>query len=298
MRVLITGATGLLGRRVVAKLAPAHEVLALSRRPLRGATEQVSWIEQDLLQGLDAHRLPSQIDAVMHLAQSQRYKEFPEGALDVFAVNVASTAGLLDYARRAGAQTFVLASTGGVYQLSPKPIAEDTPPVPTDPYFRSKYAAELLLANYVDVLRAVVVRPFFVYGPGQVTAVQLVPRLTARILAGETVQVEGDPGLRINPLYVDDAARAFEATLDVDSAGTFNLAGDEVVTVTDLVQAVAAACGREARIEHRSPGPPADMVGDNTRMKEELGVVPSVDLSEGLRAVVAEVRSARTQAPA
>ena len=63
----------------------------------------------------------------------------------MFAVNVASTSGLLDYARRAGARAFVLASTGGVYDYHPDPIREsEQDPRPTTFYFRSKRAAELL----------------------------------------------------------------------------------------------------------------------------------------------------------
>ena len=68
--------------------------------------------------------LPSHIDGVLHLAQSHAYRDFPAGAVDMFRVNVASTASLLEYARRAGASRFYLASTGSVYEPYTRGMAE------------------------------------------------------------------------------------------------------------------------------------------------------------------------------
>ena len=126
----------------------------------------VRWIDHDLADDLP-DTLPSAVDAVVHLAQSPAYKHFPEGAPDVFAVNVASTFALLDYARRASARSFVLASTGGIYDYSPAPIDEDAALAPSSHYFRSKYAAEVLMESYADLMATIALRFFFVYGPGQ-----------------------------------------------------------------------------------------------------------------------------------
>ena len=63
----------------------------------------------------------------MHLAQSPRYRDFPEGALDVFEVNVGSTQRLLDWACRQGVKRFIYASSGGVYGHGEAPFEEDVP---------------------------------------------------------------------------------------------------------------------------------------------------------------------------
>lgn len=285
MKILITGATGLIGRRVIDRLTPAHEVVALTRRERPGNVEGVDWVKQDLSEPLDLGRLPAKLDGIVHLAQSERYRDFPDGADDVFAVNVQSTAGLLEYAQRAGAGAFVLASTGGNYAPNPEPIDEDAPLATPGPYFRSKRMAELLVENYADLIGGAVLRLFFVYGPG---GRMLVMRLAERLLAGEEIVVEGDPGMRMNPIYVDDAAAAVEAALGLREQTVVNVAGEEVVTVTDLVQRLATALGREATIRHAAAAA-ADLFADTSRMKGLLGVTAKTPLDDGLREVARSI---------
>ena len=134
MRVLVTGATGFLGRHVLPVLAERHKVVAMARRPVEGFETVVA----DLT---DEFELPAGLDAVVHLAQSRRYREWPEGAADMYAVNVHATFRLL---ARAGAGRFVYASTGGIYAPSPAPLREDDPVAPSGFYPRSKLAAEVL----------------------------------------------------------------------------------------------------------------------------------------------------------
>lgn len=279
MRILVTGANGFVGRRLLETHAGEHELFALART--RGPElPDVEWIEHDLVEPLANARLPERIDAVIHLAQSRRYREFPEGARDVFEVNTRSTFELLEYARDAGARSFVFTSSGGIYPPSPEPLAETDPVEPSTFYFSSKYASELLIANYATFFATVVLRPFFVYGPGQER--MLVPSLIERVLSGDVVTVEGDPGLRINPIYVDDAVRVFEPALRWAGAGIFNVAGDEALTMTELVELIGEVVGRQPAIEHTPGASAGDLVADNTRMRETLGVRPRVSLREGL----------------
>lgn len=283
MKILVTGAAGFVGSRLVAELAPRHEVVGLARQG-RPAAEGVDWIEIDLARPLDPTRLPARIDAIVHLAQSRRYRDFPDGAGDVFAVNVASTVALLEYARHAGARSFVFTSSGGVYGFSYERFVEEDPVNPLNYYFGSKYSAELLIGNYGTLFHTVVLRPFFVYGPGQ--RGMLVPNLVERVLADEQITIEGDPGLHINPIHVDDAVRVFEPALGLDRSGLLNIAGDEIVTMTELVELIGSTAGRSPRIAYRDSDAAGNLVGDNTAMKQILGVVPRIPLGQGLQGVV------------
>ncbi len=278
MKILLTGAAGFVGRRLLARLETEHEVHPLVRNP---PDDRRAWIVQDLAQPLDAGRLPSRVDAVIHLAQSRRYREFPAGAADMFAINVESTFHLLEYARGAEAQTFIYASTGGIYGYSYETLVETAPANPLNFYLTSKHVAESLVANYQAFFRTVVFRFFFVYGPGQEG--MLVPTLLEKVRKGDQISIAGRPGQRINPIYVEDALDTFAPALALDRSDVFNVAGDEVVSIRELVAVIEQVTGEPAHVRHVEPEHDGDLVGDNTRMKEVLGVRPRTSLLDGIR---------------
>ncbi|HEX6025628.1 MAG TPA: NAD(P)-dependent oxidoreductase [Solirubrobacter sp.] len=292
MRLLITGATGFVGSRLVEHLADRHDVYAIARRPPTGQLgSRATWIEQDL-RAFDESALPDEVDGIVHLAQSALYREFPAGAPDVFAVNVGSTFSILEYARRAGARSVVLASTGGVYGYRRHPIRElEDEPRPTTFYFRSKRSAELLAEAYAELFSVVVFRFFFVYGAGQQR--MLIPTLIEKVVSGDEIVIDGDPGLAINPIHVDDAVRAFEPALELGRSTTLNVAGNERVTITELVRLIGEIAGRRANITHRPAQPDGDLVADIGRLREVLGVSPEISLRDGLRDAIGVPSSQR-----
>lgn len=287
MRIVLTGGTGFIGSNLLDSLAGDHDVFALGRVPALGRP-RVRWIEHDLSRPLDEARLPNEIDAVVHLAQSRRYRDFPAGAEDIFALNVRATFDLVEYARRAGAARFVFTSTGGVYGNGDESFVEEDRVNPINFYLASKHAAETVIAPFVGELHAIVLRPFFVYGPGQ--GPMLVSTFAQRVLAREAITIVGNPGIRINPIYVGDAVRALGKALEHPSSLLCNVAGDETVTLTALVQLLGTIVGETPRVEYVEATHDGDVVGDTTRMRTELGVEPEISLREGLERLVESLR--------
>jgi UDP-glucose 4-epimerase len=286
VKVLVTGGSGFIGGALVRRLAGSHDVYATTR----GVTDDVPgvrWIAQDLSRPLEG--LPRSVDMIVHLAQSRRYREFPEEALDVFNVNTRSTVELLDYARRASASHFVLASTGGVYGNSETTLSETDRPAPADFYSTTKYAAELATAAFADYFATTILRFFFVYGESQ--QAMLIPTLAARILRGEVVRVQGSEGLAINPIYISDAVDALVRVLEQRPLGVINVAGMEVVTIRDIAAILARLTGRVLRIEADQSLPDRRLVASTERLRSDLGVSPDVALDEGLRRVVEALTS-------
>jgi nucleoside-diphosphate-sugar epimerase len=282
MKILVTGAGGFVGTNLVRHLAPNHEVFALARRT-QATPASVHWIEHDLTQPLEEASLPSSVDGVIHLAQSRHYKQFPERADDIFAVNVVGTFHLLEYARRAGATTFVFASTGGVYGARQEKLVETDPASPLDFYSTSKYIAELLVANYDLLFHTIVFRFFFVYGPGQKG--MLIPNLLQKVRSGETVTIEGS-GLRVNPIHVGDVVRLFEPALALERSELLNVSGDEEVDLAKLVQVMGDAVGKAPVIEHVAGPRDGSLVADNSRMKAVLGIEPRTSLAKGIASML------------
>jgi UDP-glucose 4-epimerase len=283
MEILVTGAAGFIGGHLLSELGDRHHLIGLDRQSRPAGQGWADWIGGDLSRPLESSALPGSIDAVIHLAQSLRHREFPDFAGDVFEVNVASTQRLLHYARGAGAGAFVLASSGSVYR-SGEGLCEDDPLETGDFYALSKRMAEQLVDSYSPFLRASSLRLFFPYGPGPNR--MLIARLTERVLAGDDIEIAGDPGLAMNPIYVSDAARAFAAALERGNGGAYNVAGEETVTLTGMVEIITEAARAELEIRH-TDGDSASLVADITRMKTVLGVEPRVGLREGVAALLA-----------
>lgn len=166
-RILVTGASGFVGRALVTELAGAgHAVRAAMRHPADLFPRQVEVVAvSDLTKPVEWRALLKGIETVVHLAGiAHAGPEIAEQAYD--RVNRQATAGLADAAARMGVQRLVFASS---IRAQSGPVAsavldETHEPRPTDPYGRSKLAAEQAVraAN----VPFTILRPVLVYGPG------------------------------------------------------------------------------------------------------------------------------------
>jgi nucleoside-diphosphate-sugar epimerase len=280
--VLLTGATGLLGGELVGRLAARHEVHVIARRQPDVPVSGVRYHLIDLATDWDPRQLPSRADRVIHLAQSTHFRDVPAQALDVFQVNVATTAKLLDHALRAGAHQFLYASSGGVYGAGNQAFHENSPIVPPGQlgyYLGSKLSGEVLVQSYVPHLQALVLRFFFIYGPGQNRGM-LIPRLIDNVRAGRAVQLQGPEGIRINPIHVRDAAQAVIHAMDTVESATFNIAGSEITSIRAIAETIGTAVGK-APLYESSTVPGRDLIGDNGAMRERLHE-PTMTLIRGI----------------
>lgn len=294
MKVLITGAAGFIGNHLVGKLRDKHELFALSQRQsLEQSADRTIWIEQNLNNPLDYSRLPTSVDAVIHLAQSKFYKEFPEQAKDIFSINVNSTFNLLEYARRAGVKQFIFASTGGIYGYSYEKFVETDSVNPINFYLSSKYIAEILVANYQQFFDAIVFRLFFVYGAGQ-KPTMLIPRLVSSVMSGMPVTLQGSKGILINPIHVSDVVDAINHALELEGTHLINLGGPQVLSLREIGDIIGKQVGRAPLFTVESDSEPHHLIGDISKMKELLGA-PSVPFSDGIVEVCNEMKRAASK---
>jgi len=286
--ILVTGANGLVGRALLAQLGLSRRVYALVReqpqQPLPGGAVPVV---HDLRQPRDPE-LPDVPGVIVHLAQSPCYRDFPEGALDVFEVNVGSTQRLLDWARRQGVKRFIYASSGGIYGHGEAPFEEDVPIKATATlghYIASKRCGELLVEAYSGQMTVIVLRFFFVYGPGQ-RRTMLIPRLVDSVLHGHPIVLQGKDGIRINPIYADDAAAAIEAAADLEVSETINIAGPQILTLREIGALIGEGTGRKPSFENQLDAEPRHIVGNTGKMTRLLRT-PKIAMAEGIRRMMA-----------
>lgn len=282
MKILITGASGLLGSQAVSQLVGKHEIHAVVRRAPAEAVSNVKYYVLDFSKNDSLDELPSKIDVVIHLAQSSRFRDFPEGAADIFDVNVGSTAYLLDYARRSQAQSFILASSGGVYGAGDTAFKENAAipqPGQLGYYLASKLCAEVLAQNYASLFNVTILRFFFMYGRGQKRSM-LLPRLVDNVKLGSPITLQGNDGIRINPIHVSDAANALESCIRLYGSHTFNIAGNEILSIRDIAQSIAMAVGREP-VFNIDSNEPRHLIANIEAMEKALSV-PKVMFCQGI----------------
>lgn len=249
MRIVVTGATGNLGSRVVAALVddPAVEsVVAVARRrreldPPGTSSDSVTWAEVDVAQD-DLSAAMRGADVVVHLAWLFQPTHRPD---ITWRTNAIGSSRVLDAAAEAGVRAFVGASSIAAYspRTSLAPVTEEWPThgASTSAYAREKAYVERLLdafdASRTDC-RVVRMRPGFIF---QRTAATEQRRLFAGpLLPGSLVRPGLLPalpiprGLHLQTLHTDDAAQAFRLAAILPVSGAFNIAADPVLTGEDL----------------------------------------------------------------
>lgn len=283
MRILITGATGFIGRHLVERLAPDHQVFALVRKPPSQPVSGVHFIEQDLRAPLDRYRLPSGLDAVIHQA-ALIHTENAQDDADPFAVNVIATWRLLTYAESVGVDTFVHASTGGVYGCSPTPLDENARLNPMDLYSLTKAQAELAVQSAPGSFHRVVLRYCFPYGVGTPNPI---PSYVRRAVQGEPIEIIERGGPAFNPIHISDAVDATVQALSLGKNITVNVAGTENTTFEKIARMAAQIVGQEERFRLISlaqaiPYYRSDLVASIKLMRETLPLSQVTSLLEGI----------------
>jgi len=243
VRVLVTGASGFLGRAVAAELVAAgHDVRTLQRRPSQvpGATDVLG----SLTDAAVVERAVAGVGGVVHLAAKVSLAGDPA---EFRAVNVDGTRTLLDEAERAGVSRFVQVSSPSVAHAGTSLAGVGAEPASPEhargDYARTKAEAELLaLARDSAAMRVVAVRPHIVWGPGDT---QLIERVVERARRGRLPLLNGGTAL-IDTTYVDNAATGIVAALhraDVAHGNAYVITNGEPRPVGDLLAGICRAAG-------------------------------------------------------
>lgn len=294
MRVLVTGASGFIGRHLVKTLAAEGHTLVTASRSDGSASEE--HVRYDFA---SAEPFPeiAPVDAVVHLAaHSSASDGLP--ADEIARVNVQGTLTALLVARRSHAR-FVLASSQRVYRPGSQAISEGGPTEPIDVYGYTKLAAELytqMTARLFDV-PATIPRFFSVYGPGQVVTQGtsgVVSILAQRALAGAPMVV-----MTRQPkdfVEVSDAVRGIILCLSACRVPSpaYNIATGVPTSVLTLAREIHTWTGSTSPItEDYSIDEPGGLVADIERARQELGYEPKIGLAEGLCNYVNWLRTTR-----
>lgn len=309
-RILVTGATGLIGRALVPRLLDRGAIVRTTSTsaPTRGFPHHARSVEHlvgDLTDRGFADRAALGMDGVIHLAGRR-------GSVGIQTTRAATMLGentlicmnTLEAARRAGVARIVYTSTVSVYppmDIYREDLAWSGNPHPADQYAAwAKRMAEKLIEAYkiqYGMDNIAIVRPVNTFGPydnfDPKTAL-VVPALIGRALSGENPFVVWGDGSAVRDfLYVDDAAEglllAYEKGL---GQGPINLGSGRGYSIREIVNAVLAHAGLapELRWDTTKPAGEPRKVADLTRARAILGFEPKIDVAEGIQRTIAWYR--------
>ncbi len=297
--ILITGASGCLGRLLAARLVrEGHKVIGVDINP---ACDDIDF-EQVVGDVCDAHllhRIFSQhaFDGVAHCGGISGQMISADDPYKVCHVNIVGTMNLLEAARIHGTARFVYSSSQGAYGVSATGAnAEDAPLLPVTVYGATKAACDLLVRTYriQHGLNATSLRIGRVYGPGRRTG-SLITTMLAAAVARKSLRLPASGGRRLQYVYEADIATALYLALNAPTLPqtAYNVSGvgiysdEQIATmIRSLVPGTDIAFEDVELDDGSFPGAPLDC----SAAHRDLGYTPEYDLERGLVAFLAALQ--------
>ena len=247
------------------------------------ASEYIEYIPHNLVEPFNELLFPKELDAIIHLAAVTPHA-LPSSKQTLYKINTVSTLELLEYGKHLGINSFVYASSGGVYGYSQNNHSENDPVSPIDFYALTKYESELLVKHFSQYFSTIILRFFFPYGPKQKN--RLIPQLIDKIREDKAITMynKGDP--TINPIYISDVVEAMKRALSLKSSNIINIAGSEKINILELSHLIGSLINNSPRFEYYEDEKIKGLVGDISKMRKLLSFQPRIPLKEGLKKTI------------
>jgi len=310
--VLITGGAGFIGSRLAARLIDGNRITildtlhrnAIAETPLDGHPS-VRLIRGDVRDPDAVRGAMAEATHVVHLASIAGVDTVMNNPLLTMEVSIKGTFTALEAAvAHGGIRRFVDFSTSEVFGSYAFRVSEgDVTSLGVVGEARWTYAVSKLATEHLchvmhrqKGLPAVTVRPFNIFGPGQVGE-GAIHHFIVKALRGERITVHNDGDQIRAWCYIDDMVDGLLLTLERPEAvgRTFNIGNPRTaLTVHNLANVIKRMTGSGSRVEHvRWPYPDVELrIPDITAARELLGFEPRVDLEEGLEKTVRWYREA------
>jgi nucleoside-diphosphate-sugar epimerase len=285
--VLVTGASGFIGRALVRRLvADGHSTVCTARRPADDVAEGAAWIPGDLTDRAFVQRLVAQARpaVVFHLASQVTGSRSIDVVPTTLANNLVASVGVLEAVTEAGCDRVVLIGSGD------EPAAGAAP---CSPYAATKWAvggyARMFLSLYDTPVTTA--RTFMVYGPDQPDTSKVVPYTITSLLRGEAPTLSS--GRRLcDWVYIDDVVDALLVLADAPEmiGRVVDVGSGRLHTVRHVAETISTLVG--GGIVPVFGGLPdrqgeTEAVADVEETARVCGWRPTTDLSEGLKRTVA-----------
>jgi len=303
VKILITGAAGFLGSHLSEKYVNEGHIFYGIDNLLNGKLNNVrtllhrknfKFIHDDIRNKELYSKIPTDIDAIIHLAAQIHVDRSIVNPEETFDINVSGTMKILEYARMNDISKILFASTSEVYGSAKYvPMNEDHPLAAQHPYGVSKIAADRLCYTYNETydLGIDIIRCFNFFGPRQKDSGYggVIAIFINRVLQNKPPIIYGDGNQTRDYMYVDDAVNAYDKVLhSKDNPGKYGInfgTGTEksVNEIAELTIKYAGA-GENLKAIHVDPRPieVQRLFADISKAKELLDFTPRIHFEQGI----------------
>jgi len=275
VKALVTGATGFLGSHLVRKLLErGDDVRCLVRKARPGITPEAEIVRGDIRDPTSLAPAVKGRDAVFHCAALVGGYYARD---NFFETNEHGTRNVLHAAVRSGVRRFVHVSTTGVLGCRDHDGTDESAPLENsgDPYRDSKVAAERVIRDGPHVSASTIIRPGWVYGPGERN---MLPQILERLRTGRMFVVAGGTKL-VHPVFAGHVVDALLLAADrAEAAGqAYNVTDGLHITMKEFLKTFARAAGVEGNI--RSVPYPLSLTAAAAGSLYEMAVKKSAPLN-------------------
>ena len=290
MEILLTGASGFLGRQVLPLLlAEGHTVYSLGRKASQHPAARLNEVAGDLMEDDWIAEVPwDRIDAVAHLAAAG-VKASSRNWRDAFEVNVGGTMKLLGAMKKNATKRPRLIVTRSFYER----VLHQEPELRNNAYIATKaVSTELIKAWSRDYQGPICFATLFqIYGPGDDRG-SVLTYAAHQLAAGQTAQFGSGMGVR-DWLYLDDAATAIAALLKITAAGVseWDVGSGQLASLRSMVETMADIAGVSRQLLDFDPARDrADLALHLAAERLPPAWQSSISREEGLRRIIAAAK--------
>jgi UDP-glucose 4-epimerase len=306
MRILITGAAGFLGSHLCEKYVQDGKVVYGIDNLLNGNLNNIrtllhkknfKFIHDDICRDELYHKLPSDLDAIIHLAAQIHVDRSIINPAETFKINLEGTMKILEFARMNDIKKILFASTSEVYGSAEYvPMDEKHPLLAKHPYGVSKIAADRLCSSYNETydLGVDIIRSFNLFGPRQKDSGYggVIAIFIKRVLQNKPPIIYGDGTQTRDYMFVTDAVNAYDLVLMANNnpgKNGINFGSGIEISINKIADLVIKnAAIKEMQVVHVQPRPieVQQLFADISKSQQLLKFKPQIDFENGLRILV------------
>lgn len=241
MKVLVTGANGLLGQELITLLLQReHIVIAASKGPSRlqsSIATRLTYQDLDITDGLAVQKVITEFkpDAIIHAAAMTQVDECELNKIDCYNINVTATRFVVEAAKEVNAKLLYV-STDFIFDGSAGPYSEEDEPKPLNYYGSTKLSAETEVME--SGLHWAIARTVLVIGNAVGTRSNIISWVKDKLGKGERIKVVNDQFR--TPTFTEDLAKGILLILEKNARGIYHISGKDLLTPYDIALKTAA----------------------------------------------------------